>query len=380
METRAATAYLKGIAILCVVALHYAGVYAGSYIPGDLDLYVAQVVYFFFVLSGYGLYYSLEKSFGGGRSLAASLLSFYGRRAARIYPLYWLALLSAPLLLKGLPDTWEFTAHNVGLYLAVPWQRGESYLWFISALMQCYLVAPLLFLILRKARPVKFLWGLFLLTDLLIFLSVFVSHGGLTFLPELRQSSALMGYLLFENLLLFAAGLALPMLIAAHSGLIRKTAPIGLPASLALAGASAYLTMNPDIFFNNSQPYYALVAVICIPLICAYVIGAGSPKIMPLQKLVCLAGAYSFALYLFHPHYFAVLGRLGLATGGSISVSSVIYTIATFPLFVIFCVLLEKSVNGSVRKLSQRPMWSGGVLARTSGGSVLEPAREEEVL
>ena len=54
-----ATLFLKGIAIISVLINHY----ANSYTNLDIGFYANGMMALFFVLSGFGIYYSLEKRF-----------------------------------------------------------------------------------------------------------------------------------------------------------------------------------------------------------------------------------------------------------------------------------------------------------------------------
>ena len=342
MDSRVVTNYLKGLAILSVMELHYAEIYAQSVIPEKINIYISQVVYFFFVLSGYGLYHSLEKRFGGGLTLK-TFMFFYFRRAVRIFPLFWLAMLLVPLFLKN-PQTWELSAHNAGIYLGLPWLRPDSWFWFIPALIQCYLAAPFLFLLMKKIKPWHFLFGIFMATDLLIFFGVYyVAHYS-----TIPQASLLGAFILsgtfLTNIILFSIGLVMPLFIEEHRELLRKTAVVGLPASLAMIALSFYLTKTPDVFFNYSQAYYTMIAIAFIPLFCAFMIALGSQRVMPFKGIFCLLGINSLSLYLFHPHFYGLLNHLGITRRGYFSVSGSIISLTVFPLFVLVCYGLERSL------------------------------------
>ena len=350
MDSRAVTNYLKGLAILCVMELHYSGIYAQSVIPSDINLYSAQVVYFFFALSGFGIYYSLERRFRGGFTLR-SVSAFYFRRAVRIYPLYWLAMLAVPFVLER-PHTWELSKHNLGLWLGLPWLRADSWFWFISALIQCYLLAPFLYLLLKKMKLWWFLFATFLATDFLIFFSVYYATHEVT-LPLLPRMDAFIFFdnLFFENIILFALGLAMPAMITAYRPMLKKTAAIGLPLTLALIVLSFYLSINRDVLFANSRSYYALITVVSIPLFASYMIALGSPRVMPLRRVIGLIGVCSFSVYLFHPQFYGLLDHLHITRAGHLTVTGVSLTIALLPLFVFACYWLERGLGAGIDRL-----------------------------
>lgn len=345
MDSRAVTSYLRGGAIILVMAIHYVGLYAQDYVPFSVNVFTSQIVYFFFVLSGFGIYYSLEKAYEGRNSWGRFLLSFYSKRAIRIYPIFWLALLLTPFFVPGL-DTRSLTLHNAGIYLGAPWLRGDSFFWFVSALIQCYLLAPFIYLVLKKVGPSLFLGMTLLLTDFLIFLTIAIRYFDVK-IPVIQslEPFVFFGNLLLENVLLFAMGMVMPALISRYGRLLKSSAVIGLPLLALAILASFYLTITVNVFFSNSQVFYAVLAIIGIPLFCSYMIALSSERVMPLRKPVAFLGVYSFSLYLFHPQYYGILDHLGLTSLGKVSPVSLAFTLLLFPLFLGACVLLEKGLN-----------------------------------
>ncbi|WLA68412.1 acyltransferase family protein [Bradyrhizobium diazoefficiens] len=133
---------LRGLAISLVIARHYFGFKYGML---GVDL--------FFVLSGFLIGGILLDS----RERPGYFSSFYGRRALRILPLYWLLLALLP------PDHW-------GYYLlfmqAVPWlqfgfpQADLTFVtWTLAIEEQFYLVLPILIYCLPRQWLVRILWG-----------------------------------------------------------------------------------------------------------------------------------------------------------------------------------------------------------------------------
>ncbi|MCP3420096.1 acyltransferase [Bradyrhizobium brasilense] len=132
---------LRGLAISAVIARHY---FEFKYGMLGVDL--------FFVVSGFLIGGILLDS----REQRGYFSSFYGRRAFRILPLYWL------LLLIATPDHW-------GYYLfflqAVPWlQFGYPMTeptfvsWTLAIEEQFYLILPLLIWSLPREWLVRVLW------------------------------------------------------------------------------------------------------------------------------------------------------------------------------------------------------------------------------
>lgn len=217
-STRQTTSYLKGLAIIMVMLKHYSGGYA----PGLAQMireYADFFVLLFFILSGYGLYYTmqrLEERAEGKPLNAGQMGSFFWQRALRIYPLFWLSLISATLILVvGWEDLRELSFRTVGIYLAFPLIRHPGYTWFIPALIQCYLAAPILYYLFRKMniqRYVAFVLGLGA-----AFMIVSVFHQRVTDLINqtgfIDPETIFYRNMFLINILLFAGGGGWPSLV-----------------------------------------------------------------------------------------------------------------------------------------------------------------------
>jgi peptidoglycan/LPS O-acetylase OafA/YrhL len=153
----------RGWAALGIVTLHVLGLWVilqgdGSAVEIIADGTVGQVLGAFFIISGFGLFHQVVARKGELGSVA----SFYRRRAARIYPGYWLCLIVLlvamaiyePLLAippSALDLVIQFTALQMPARLidsAIPIGFGvDTAFWFVSVLLAFYLVFPLI------ARP-----------------------------------------------------------------------------------------------------------------------------------------------------------------------------------------------------------------------------------
>jgi hypothetical protein len=129
-DTRPMTTLLKGFAILAVAANHFITLYVA---PACND-YGNGFIAFFFIFSGYGLYHSLVRC---GRLSAGRIFGFWVRRFVRIYPLYRLSL--------ALLSTLDHQSYTVRVFLAYPLRQAPGIFWFVTSIVQCYLLAPLLF-------------------------------------------------------------------------------------------------------------------------------------------------------------------------------------------------------------------------------------------
>ncbi len=117
--------------------------------------YTAVTIFFF--ISAVGLTLSKKKPF--------SLINFYIKRAKRIYPSYWLTIISALMIImiSGIPvilmkNNLFFWIKNIFLIFPnsnlIPSSTGyiNVFWWFLFTLVQFYLVFPAFYNIVRKLR------------------------------------------------------------------------------------------------------------------------------------------------------------------------------------------------------------------------------------
>ena len=105
----------------------------------------------FFLLSGIGLFYSMEKD--------PSPRSFYKKRAVRVLlPFLLVALVYGGIRwAAGQITGWQFLEE---LTLLSYWKRGDATYWFIAAILVFYAVYPLLYRVISQRR--YGIWGLLL--------------------------------------------------------------------------------------------------------------------------------------------------------------------------------------------------------------------------
>lgn len=152
---------LMGAAILWVVLFH-----AGFQFRGVLDT-VQAIGYggvdIFFLLSGIGLYYSLQKS--------EELIPFYKRRAERIFPSYLpFIIIWCIYMLHGSPYPADTIARIVaGNLFMTGWiaDIGIQFNWYVQVIFWVYMLAPLFYRLIvtttkKWQRGVLLLWALLL--------------------------------------------------------------------------------------------------------------------------------------------------------------------------------------------------------------------------
>lgn len=154
---------LRGLAAIAVFVCHIGGYWGFLELPGKLPQLVATGAHgvdVFIVISGFCLALPLA-----GHRRALHVPAFYGRRAWRILPPYYVALALAAVLALA-PATWHLTvARQAGLgdvllhvVTGQAWVPGEvgtinGSLWSVALEVQLYLLFPLLVLAWRR-------WGI----------------------------------------------------------------------------------------------------------------------------------------------------------------------------------------------------------------------------
>ena len=133
--------FAKGYAIFTIVCYHALQQVALSPLWQKAIVFGGTGVHLFFLLSGFGLAWS---------SSSESTLLFYRRRMSKVWFPYVLALtlsLLAALTLNIFTDRWDAWLAGVALYQMFSEHYIVSFgghFWFISAILQFYLVFPLL--------------------------------------------------------------------------------------------------------------------------------------------------------------------------------------------------------------------------------------------
>lgn len=160
---------LRGLAAIAVFVCHIGGYWGFLELPGKLPQLVATGAHgvdVFIVVSGFCLALPLA-----GHRRALRVPQFYGRRAWRILPPYYVALAIAAVLAL-VPATWHLTVArqasvgDVLLHLVTgqAWVPGEvgtinGSLWSVALEVQLYLLFPLLVLAWRRWGIVPVLVG-----------------------------------------------------------------------------------------------------------------------------------------------------------------------------------------------------------------------------
>lgn len=332
----------------------------------DNFLFLFGLAVFFFV-SGFVLQYNY------GSIETKDAVAFFKKRVARIYPLYWLSIITAFLLLtKGIGGDDSVSPsflliHVLGLQAILAPRFIDPILsnWFVGVILVFYLLFPLLMYLSNKGMNI-------------------ITASFLILLPliALRIALDLVDFRLFLYYGIFVAGILASRYDAMHRHTPRLRffcisavllaglyAFIGLRFTPQLVYAAAYgflFNENPSTYLPAGTPLlmpFALFLVIILNLLMllfVYVVLTAarlSVHRMPKMTLdLFLAIAFSaYCLYLFNRQVFdcghAIL-RAGLhLTSIQIDIAMVVLVV---PLLFAFSYLLQKEENNVIRRIRSR--------------------------
>lgn len=376
---------LRGLAILLVLVhnldifapSHGVAVWARAYKEAA---YVGWIgVQLFFVLSGF----LITRGLLATRSDPHYFRNFYARRALRIFPLYYLALVMFTLVLPSLGVASVQPTHGTPFWLWVylsNWTQtvglgGDQlpHFWSLAIEEQFYLVWPLL-LWRRSPRQV-------LALSLSLVLAGPVLRAAMLY-AQVAPSTVYVST--FGRVDALAAGAALAAFLA-----LPGTAPRALNRQvwLSLFGLSAVLAVLGSHGFQRLSPAgqvlgYSLLAAMFTAAVAA---AAGQdlkhalPSVAPhWHRLLCSAplravGRYSYAIYVFHKPLDEWLGqRLLMAWQGSITTAhlgvallylagigamSVLMAVASWHLFERHFLQLKVRFEAGGARGTQRAAW-----------------------
>ncbi|MCE5335861.1 MAG: acyltransferase [Desulfobacteraceae bacterium] len=293
----------------------------------------AQGVGVFVLFSGFGLTYSLVRK----GDLAPAWGKWFKRRFVRLFPIYWLAhliFLVSPFQVHDAVD-YRFILSLFGervypidtaFYYFVPaW-------WFVGLLLQLYIVFPLLYYLMRRMGPARFLALAILVAAVSRYLIFSVLSADGNYLQ-----GGFFGCRLWE----FAAGMILGKLMAESPDrtLELLLSPVSFVAGVVLY-TLAVLTYRPDFLFSFSDGFSGMgLSLIMIHL------AAGIDRVPWLGKAFAAAGVYSYSIYLLHQPYVMYFG--GVLTTFHIGAVLLVGAVAIMVVSVL-SMWLERGVNGVV--------------------------------
>lgn len=279
---------IMGIAIILIVLFH-ARLDVGPILKPIKDICYGGVDIFFFI-SGLGCFYSLSKD--------NNAYNFMKRRLAKLLPMFWIFLIAW--------TSYRIAAHNaiplkalLGNFLliqdfAVP---KYSFNWYISAIFLFYLLAPLLFSIVKKSKPIT---TVATIAALIIASLPFIGNGGMIIIAT--------------RLPIFYIGMVFGKL-SKNDKAIRMIHLI-LLSVLAIIGFIALYVIRakyPDLLWSHGLYWYPLI--LTTPALCvlsSILFGKIRQYRIPEKgaKVFGFIGAHTFEVYLCHILLFELYGEL----------------------------------------------------------------------
>lgn len=276
----------------------------------------------FFMLSGYGVQYSLARHLQQKKYILKNLIKFYYLRFVRIFPLFWMAYLA------------ECFVFNQKVSLLVLFGvHGTGHYWFIPAIIQCYIIAPIIFLIVRRNRIMAFNF------IFLTFIAInFVLKSNVTPSDLIKLLNFIHLYwrnVPFLYLFIFSLSMLLPEYIGSWSKVSSAEKKYYFYIFIFLVMIlmiSSRFRSNMTYLYNISNHTISPLLIIALTLIYSII---NNIKI----KFVSQIGKISYPIYLFHMIMYRLINK-AFGFGVNSSVELFIYLMC-FPLFFYFCYHLD---------------------------------------
>lgn len=335
-DTFKTTNTLRGIAITAVLINHYLNLNVeGS--EGFANLWVS----IFFILSGYGIFYSLDRHAANNSNYLFSkkLFIFYYQRLIRIFPLLWAAWL-AELFVRG------------GDYLSfwIPFGiHANGHYWFIPALLQCYFLSPLIYWGIKNKPTIFFV---FLIVGFIIINLIFFTNNSPIIVTKLAVFiNSKWRDIYFLHILVFVFGFISASLLCEEK---LKICVGGMSKGILFWFFTFSIVILMLILKHVGHSFLAkTIAFTCIPLLLIALLYIYSMSYSIENKYFRFLGSISYSIYLFHMSFYLLLSKYGKFPSNSIK--ELMWFLALFPFFLFTCYHLEKFgnyLNGHLKKAS----------------------------
>ncbi|MEM9004707.1 MAG: acyltransferase [Cyanobacteria bacterium P01_F01_bin.86] len=326
-NTKEASFVLRGIAILAVLINHYVDHYMTLESGGIANIMVS----IFFILSGYGISFSLDKRLADGLKLR-QILEFYKDRALKIFPLLWIALIIQSAI----------TRDSYSIYSILGYELRNHY-WFVSAILQCYLLSPFLNRLIKFNIKISLILSTLVLVACEFLVHRYPSLSSFLMVFHLAETPYLQ--ILFVHTYLFSCGMHLRYILNFEIGRIFSERAFFLQSTslnrndifvMILAFALTYTTIEKHIL--TGLPLAG--SLFLFSCVCIFALKSGISSNGVLGRICRFLGYHSFSLYLFHMSYYFSLEKIGLLKEDS--TASMLIAIGLFPAFVVAVLCLEK--------------------------------------
>lgn len=338
---------LRGLAAVAVLLCHVAAYWAFMELPGKLpqlfDL-MAHGVDVFIVISGFVLFYPVLRADGH-----LDARQFFGRRALRILPAYYVGLaIAAALAMNSTTtgyvvaepaDVGQLVIHALGLQTWFPGSLGSinGSLWSVSLELHLYLVFPLLVLAWRR-------WGI---------LPVLALSAAVAFAWDVTSGAGASGdnygfalggeHALPSRLIQFVAGMACAWWV-----LRRGTPRLWLSAALAFASLLGAVLASST---NQSPAVRHLAwAAVGVGLV---LLTSSLARIREYPALTERFGERAYSFYLLHQPIVLLLSPLASRLDGWVT-QLVVGSIVAFALASLAALLMYRWVELPTHRLGRR--------------------------
>lgn len=288
---------LMGWSILWIMMLHFT--FTQIKPLGFLAQYGFAGVDIFMLVSGFGLYFSLEKD--------DNLWHFYKKRLLRIFPTYYiLGVFSSLLLFHDDIMTYLFRYTTVGY-----WTGGVFNEWYIPAIVAFYLLAPFI----RQL----FVRSWFVVIVAIVVVNLLIAYQLIEYQPPIDMPHFLMSY----RLPAFILGMACAYWI--KNGITAKYFFL-----LLLLGLSFFILIYPHHHEYYYYKFYSLLFLLPLFTICFILLSKLLHKLMP---IISTMGKASLEIYLTQWIFFYAI------CSGMMPISSAWHDLISFGLIVICSIL-----------------------------------------
>jgi peptidoglycan/LPS O-acetylase OafA/YrhL len=322
---------VRALAALMVLAAHASFIANNGY-PGSVGYAIRQMlgagVLIFFSLSGYLIAGPFLRALVDGRPLPR-ISSYFVRRAARIYPAYWIAFAAVLLLLwpPGGVRAYQFPVHLLLLQSSWPVNGEPTSIFFVAWTLGVeaafYAFVPLAALVLRALHRGP--WGPGRLAVVVAFGAV--ASAAWSYIAATQLASDRSHLVLFSEiglqvwLYFFCPGMLIALAATTDGwGAFKRLMAkpwLTLPAAAALWGAAYAMERSSSPFLVNN---YQFVFVLGSGLFLATIVVAG-PWINPIVRVLAPVGLISYGIYLWHDIVVQVIWKHTQAgfTGGPVA-------------------------------------------------------------
>jgi len=203
-------------------------------------------------------------------------------------------------------------------------------LWFIPAIIECYIVAPFLFLFFNRVQPVYS----FIFISLLIFILNIILFWG-----DYYPSPAI-GYrnIFFLHIFQFFLGFFLSKI-----EFIKSKNYHAIIAVIFFLFFVQETTPQSFIVFIGKDFLFPILLSLSTFYLCHAVLSINID--LPFKKTARFIGIHTYSIYLFHTSGFYFLDKIGIICKHNTEFAGIVIWALTLPLFVLVYAALETTVN-----------------------------------